>query len=193
MKRTFFAIILVFALLICLPACTTTDSNQKVYDLLTGYAAVRLDSYCIEVTVTGPNGYKATTLYTVTTDNGVRTVATREEKLNGFIVDGEITAPESYVTVTEGTLSPEESAKEAYALPRFRFSADSLKDFSVDSKTYPYTFTAEITSEERFMARSIYGTNFTLSGVYVAGGLSRVSVSYVTENGNTVTVSYLYN
>ena len=110
MKRTILAVILIFALLICLPACTTTDSNQKVYDLLTGYAAINPDSYRIEVTVTGPNGYKATTLYTVTTDNGVRTVATREEKLNGFIVDGEITAPESYVTVTEGTLSPEESA-----------------------------------------------------------------------------------
>ncbi len=193
MKRTILAAILIFSLLICLPACQSADSNQKVYDLLTGYASVSPDSYAIETTVTSPNGYKTTTLYTVTTVSGVRTVSVRTEKLNGFIVDGEIAAPESYVTVTEGTLSPEESAKEAYALPRFRFNADSLKNFSVNSKTYPYTFTAEITSEERFMARSIYGTNFTLSGVYLAGALSRVSVSYQTENGNTVTVSYLYN
>lgn len=193
MKRTIFAIILVFALLICLPACTTTDSNQKIYDLLTGYANVTPDSYRIEMTVTSPEGNKVTTLYNVTTENGARAVSYRSEKLNSFILGDNITAPNSYVTVTEGVLDATESAKDAYGLPAFQFSGTVLKDFEVNKATLPYLFTAEVTSAEDFMGRDLGSGSITLEGEYSSGGLIRVSVSYVTENGNTVTVSYLYN
>lgn len=193
MKRIIPAFILIFALLFCLPACQGDNSNQKVFDLLNGYAAVSLDSYAIRMTVTSPNGYQTNTLYTVTTESGERSVSYRTEELGGFNLDGELTAPDSYVTVSEGTLPALQSSYIAYDLPTFQFSSKTLKNFAVEKTSYPYVFTAELISAEKFMGRELDGTNVAVSGVYVAGGLSQVSLSYETENGNTVTLTYLYN
>lgn len=193
MKRSIIALTLIALFILCLPACDSAADNGRIFETLNGYAQADTQNYTIEMTVSAPDGTKTTEKYTVTTADGVRTVEYEITTLNSFTVNGNtITAPDAFSTVTKGTLDAEESAKEAYDLPKFNFSNETLRNFVHKDGIPPFTFSGEVISTGTFMGKLISGTEITMEGSYTIGALEVVTLSYKILSGNTVTVTYTY-
>ena len=191
MKRTILSLMLVFSLIICLCGCVSSD-NQEIYDRFNGFSK-DVSKYSIEICVTSPSGNKVTETYDVTVEGASRTVNYRIEKLNTITVDGdEITVPEDYVSVSQGTLHSAAEGQDTYALPNFQFSDRALENFKRNTASFPYSFSADVVSLKDFMGIDLNATDITLTGGYLISNFSYITVAYATANGNTVTVTYTY-
>lgn len=196
MKRIICSLVLVFSLLLCLPACTDTPAeivDNTTYQMFNAFIA-EVPSYVIELNVTSPKGSQVNEKYEVTVADNEKTVIYRIEKLNPITLDGNnISIPDEYVSVMEGTdcLTAENASK--YALPVFHFSDETVENLTLDVSGFPYRFTADVVDAEAFMGAMINGTNIKVEGEYVAGAFYYVILSYTSINGNTVTVTYTYN
>ena len=193
MKRTL-ALLLLLATLLSLAACGNTNSAENaVLAQLNDYAAERYENYTVQIVTANRSGGKVTEKYTVTVTDGVRNVLARTEKINGFVIDGDtITAPDEYITVTENTFTVLESETVEFGLPGFRFTKDSLSNIKIDTDSYPYVLSADVISTAALMQDDIDGSDIKLEAEYVTGSLYSIEISYVSENGNQVTVTYTF-
>ena len=193
MKRAIIALILVLSVLVCLPACGQTSAGQDIYTQLNGFSNTA-NSYTIQICVTSPAGNKVTETYAVTVAGTTQTVDYRIEEINPITVDGNsITVPESYVTVTEGTLHATADSQSPYAVPSFKFSDSVLKNFTAAASGYPRSFSADVVNAKDFMGRELNGSDITISGSFTASSFEEIVVAYKTASGNTVTVTYSFN
>ena len=182
-------------MLLSLSACVSQDpALDELLQDLSEYAAVSAESYSLVIETTERGGATITEKYTVTFADGVRNVTGRIEKINPFLVDGDtITAPDEYMTVTESSFTVSASESDAFALPAFKFSQDTLSEITTDLTSFPYVLTADVTSPSAFMGTEVAGSNMKLTAEYVLGSLYAIQLRYKTENDNTVTVTYTYN
>ncbi len=191
MKRTIIALILAFTILLCLPACTPS-AGQDIYAQLNGFKNTA-SKYTISICVTSPSGNRVNETYSVTVAGTAQTVDYRIEEINTITVDGDnITVPESYVTVTEGTLHATADSQSPYSIPAFQFSDTTLKNFKADSSGYPRSFSADVVNAKDFMGRELNGNDIKISGSFREGSFTEVIISYKTADGNTVTVTYSF-
>lgn len=187
MKRTIISLMLILSFVICLCACAPSNEND-VYDLFNGFSN-NLNKYTIEICVNSPSGNKVTETYDVTVEGTSRTVNYRIEKLNTITVDGDkITVPENSVTTDEGTLHTAVGGQDTYALPAFKFSDSALKNFQKNGET----FSADVVSAKEFMGVDLNSADIKLSGRFLDTGFAYVVLSYTTESGNSITVTYTY-
>lgn len=188
--------IIVFALMLsiilCLPSCGNTYSKE--FDTLNRLSSdIEYVFYTIDIETTDENGLTVKEVYNVTNANGKIDATYRIERLNSFTVDGNnIYLPTDHINVTEGTLS-ESAAGSGLALPKFNFSASSLSVTSaVNYGTYSY-LTANITSMYGFMGLDFSGSsNHTLIVNYGANQINSLTISYTTDNGNAVYLTYVF-
>ncbi len=193
MKRIIISLILVFSFIICLPACSLLSGNAEIYEKFNNFSS-NVNKYTIEIQVTSPNGNMVNETYQVIVEGTTRTVNYLIEKINTITVDGNnITVPEDYIDVTEGTAQETVGSQDAYALPTFKFSDLALKNFERDTTSFPYKFSADVISTKSFMGVDLDANDITLTGAYLVTNFSYITLSYTTENGNTVTVTYTYN
>jgi len=194
MKKTIISILCVIAMLLSLSACVSPDvAVDALLQKLSEYAAASHDSYTIQIETSNRNGGKVTEKYTVTVSNGVRNVASRVETINPFIVDGDhIASPEEYMTVTEDSFTVSVSESNAFSLPSFQFSGATLSNVKWDEEVFPYVLTADVSSPSAFMGQDVSGSNVKLTVEYVVGSLYSLELSYKTESGNTVNVTYTF-
>ncbi len=187
MKRTIVSLMLILSFIICLSACAPSNENG-VYDRFNGFSN-SLGKYTIEICTNSPSGNKVTETYDVTVEGASRTVNYRIERINTITVDGDkITVPEDSVTTDEGTLHTAVGGQDTYALPAFKFSDSALKNFKNDTAT----FSADVVSAKEFMGVDLDGADIQLTGHYLDTGFTYVTLSYTTESGNKVTVTYTY-
>ena len=84
MKRTIIALILMFSILVCLPACSQPSSGQDIYAQLNGFKHTA-SSYTISICVTSPIGNQVNETYFVTVEGTAQTVDYHIEKINEII------------------------------------------------------------------------------------------------------------
>jgi len=191
MKKIIIALILVMAMMLCLPSCDKSSEYKEDLKALDALAANGAKSYTIEITVASAEGERITELYTVKETNGERTVKYKIEKLNGFVVDGDsISAPNEYMSVSEGTFDAAESASEKYAFPSFSFNSNNLSVNKIsDHGTYS-VMQASINSLNGFTGGSIDGQDPNVTITYNDYQITSIALSYTTASGNTATVTY---
>lgn len=191
MKKIIIALTLILAMILCLPSCNNSNEYSKDIETLNTLASNSVKSYTIEIKIVSTEGEKITELYTVKETNGERTVKYRIERLNGFIVDGDnITFPDEYMTVTEGTLDAIESANEKYVFPSFNFSTDNLTVTKLSDHGTYNSMQANVKSIESFTGGSIDGRDAQIIVKYDAYQISSVALSFVSASGNTTTITY---
>lgn len=189
MKKIIIALLLIFAMLICLPSCNDNTTKDNTLETLNGLTRnfVTNKAYTIEVVVENASGDKITEEYSITYAYGRRSVEYKIEKINAFIVDGDtITAPEEYITVSTGTYDREESANTRYDLPTFTFSDETVKDYGAKDGI----MTGKVADLEAFMGSTVKATDATVEVHYNESNIGRITVSYKTESGNTTTITY---
>lgn len=198
MKRMLLIFILIFSLLICLPACesnNTTDNTDNTGGLKENPKFAKLNElysqdftdYTITISTTSPYGDIVNKTYVVGIDNGIRRVDYTIEELNGFIIDQNgITAPDGYKSVSVGTLEPEDAKSAIYDFPKFNFSYEGLSTDVVIRNI----FSAQITSFASFMSLNLDVENAKVELEYNETETTHITVSYTTESGNTVSITY---
>ena len=188
MKRIIIALLLVFTLVICLPSCN--QNGKSPLDTVNELAQKASGNYTIEIQIASLNGDKVVERYNVTEADGQRSVSYRIEKINSFIIgEDEITIPDSYLTVTEGVYSVEESASTDFDLPSFNFTSASLSNVTVEDGK----ISASIASTEALMGTKLVGSDFTVSINYTSEAITSIVIGYVTSFGNNVTLTYTLN
>ena len=189
MKRIILALLVIFSLVIALPSCelsSGTASNPE-FDWLNTLCARSFSNYTIDISVESEDGVKVTEHYDVKIVDGVKNINYRIERLSAFdIVDGEIVLPNDYMSVVEGSITTTE--EDEYALPTFNFSYDCLKSDVVISNTLK----AKITSLSKFMGVDFEATDAKVIAVYSSYTVESVSITYTSESGNVVTITYTY-
>ena len=195
MKRILIALFLILSIVICLPACDLFNTELPIEEN-PDFAAFNamfdktFDNYTIIVTTTSANNDVLNNKYVVTTENGVRSVAYVIETLNSFVIEGDkIIAPDSYKTVSAGTYDATTSASEKFNVPKFNFSYRCIANDIIT----PATFKADIFSLSGFMGleESVTDAEFRLN--YSKENVELIETTYVTENGSTVVISYVFN
>lgn len=187
MKNTIKALVLVLTFVICLSSCVTetlTAAEQKLATLAEIIGADH-DSYTISVEVKGADSHVVTSTYNVRTENGVKVADYRTEKINSFVIDnGTVTVPDSYMSVTEGTLSGND-----VPVPKFDFSGDSVKDI-LDANGI---VSGSITSFESFCGDSTLSFKkgkFVIS--YTDESVNYLKVYITTGEGDSVTLKITF-
>ena len=123
--------------------------------------------------------------YTVTGDS----VQYKVERLNAFTPNGDsYNVPDSYKTVEEKVLTPEEQKNHNYSLPNFKFVDSALGTPTISGGT----LNASIISIKNFMGKDIDAENAVLKVSYSPNSIGYISVSYTTGNGNRVTIKYTF-
>lgn len=200
MKRIIIAILLICILITSLVACngeTTTKApaneppteNSKLVKL--NELAEKLDGdFVIDVKVSSSTGHIISEKHTITIDGGKRNVTSRIERINEFIVEGDvITVPDEYSTVTEKALSDEEIAQGNFEIPAFSFKSSNLSSV-VSTKTQT---TAKVNSIKSFLGISIIGSDAKITVNHTDSAISSIEISYVTPQSNNVTITYTFN
>ena len=191
MKKIIIALILVMALIVCLPSCDSSNKYNEDLNTLNSLASIGAKSYTINIKVNSPEGESITEIYTVKYTNDTRIVSYKTEKLNGFIIDGEnISAPNEYITVAEGTLDATESANAKYAFPSFNFTKKAISVNKVSNHGTYRTMQAKINSLHEFTGGSLEGSDASLTVKYDNYQITSIVISYVTSSGNTTTITY---
>lgn len=193
MKRILIALILVLSLVICLPSCKPEVNIEENPDFATYNEMLNkdFDNYTIDISITSANGDTVNEKYIVTTSDGMRSVTYRIERINQFTVNGdEITIPDGYVSVEEGTYDSNDSLAAKFNVPKFNFSYTCLSDSDV---TIGNTYSTAVTSLEKFMGLTISATNGSVKLNFDDGAAKSIAVSYVTELENTVIITYTFN
>ena len=199
MKRIIIAILLVCILITPLVACDTqtttkpqnepTPENPKLVKL--NELAEKLEGdFVIDIFVSSTNGHILSEKYTVTTVDGKTNVDAMIERINGFIIEGDvITPPDSYSTVTTKTLTDEEIEKGNFDIPAFSFKSSNLSSV-VSTKD---ATTAKVSSIKSFLGISITGKDAKIVVTHTDDAISSVEISYVTPQNNNVTITYTFN
>lgn len=194
MKKIIVALFLILSLVICLPAC---NENQTVAEnpKFEGFNAMfrqSFSNYVIEITTQSANDYSVSEKYTVTTDeNGERSVAYRIEQLNAFeIGENGVIIPNDYKSVSEGVYDSSKSANTRFNVPAFKFSYTCLSKSDV---IIGNSYSTEITSLQKFMGVDIAVTNARVNLYYTGNTVKSIEISYVTDAGNNVVLTYTFN
>ena len=190
MKKIIITLILVFSLIIALPSCDISNSQQSNpdFDKLNELCAIDYSSYNVSITIEALDS-KITENYSVTVEGDVKTVDYRIERYSTFEIlpDGTISVPTNHITVQEGTLATEESGK--YDLPSFNFSYDALESDIVIGRTLK----ADIISFSSFIGTYMNVKDAKVVAEYSSSTLKNIVITFVTEAGQSVTVQYEFN
>lgn len=195
MKRILIALFLIFSLVICLPACDMIGQDKPIeenpdFAKFNTMLDAKFENYTITVSTTSANNHKVNSKYVVSTVNGERSVAYTIETINSFVVDGDsITIPDEYNTTSTGVYDSVESANTKFDVPNFNFSYKCIKN---DVITH-ITFNADIISLNDFMGLNVKTTDAEFSLEYSKDALKSIEITYVTENDNTVVITYTFN
>lgn len=197
MKRIIISLILICALMFCLPACTVVPTNPAVdaatYALLNNLLPENSNRYNIGIYITCANGDRIGESYTATTVDGVRTVEYFIERINSISMDGDtIELPDGYKSVSYGTYDAQTSARAAYDMPKFNFSPEAFENATLSTDMVVLTFKADVISTEAFMGVDLQATDISVAVKYNSTTIEQVTLSYKTENGNTVSVIYTF-
>ena len=204
MKKIYIALLIILSFVICLSACddisgtTTSSTSPTIPDDAKLVKFVDMfnrdfDIYTISISSSSPNGDTVNKEYVVVAiEDGTRTVSYRIETINGFVIDGdEIKVPDEYKTVTEGKYNELASSLSMFDVPNFDFSLNSLET------DYLYTeseFNGSIKSLESFMGLVEAGTTEEkLQIKYSDDIVESISISYISDNGNSVVITYTFN
>lgn len=204
MKRILFSLLLIFSMVICLPSCkdNKVEENPEFAKFNAMFEA-SFENYTITVETTSKNGQVINDEYVVTTVDGVKAVAYRVEVLNTFAFEGEtITAPDGYKTVYEGTCEADKFTPTSAIIPST--SASSFMNFDVPKFKFSYNyidndmivpgiFMGKITSLNGFMGLNVESSEANFALEYGANAPVSMQVTYVTEKGNTVVITYAFN
>lgn len=182
MNRSIIAIGLILVMLLSFTSCGTQDPNYQTLNELVNKLP---ENYTLVVTVESDNGTTVTEKYTVTGDS----VQYKVERLNAFTPNGDsYNVPDSYKTVEEKVLTPEEQKNHNYSLPNFKFVDSALGTPTISGGT----LNASIISIKNFMGKDIDAENAVLKVSYSPNSIGYISVSYTTGNGNRVTIKYTF-
>ena len=189
MKRIFIALFLVLSLVICLPACNPTIDENLEFAKFNQMFANGFENYTITVSTTSLTGDMLNNNYVVTTVNGERKVAYKTEKLNGFTIENGVITSEGYKSVSEGVYNAVESASASFDVPKFDFSNKWINNHVIASDS----FDAKIMNITSFMGLDVKASNASFHLSYSENGVESMKVTYVTETGNTVVITYTFN
>ena len=184
MKRIIIALILL-SLTICLPACSEKENPE--FAIFNEMFEESFETYKISINSTSASGHTVNNEYMITTLNGERKVSYKIEKLNEFIVDGDlIEIPESYVTIEQGTYDAERSASSDFDIPKFNFSVKCLSNPSISQNK----LSADITSLSDFMGIDVDAKTASCTVSYSGAYVNSIEISYVTAENVTVVITY---
>jgi len=188
MKRITIALLLTFALLISLSSCHNSEKNETLIKL--NELSEKLEnSYTLNICTVSEDGHEVNTNYTVTDKNGVISVNAKIETVNTFDIDGDtITAPDSYVTVTERELTDEEIKDGNFILPKFSFSSNNLSSIAIINGTLD----AKVSSLKALTGIMLDASNARLTVKYTDEAISIIIINFVTSQNNTVTLTYTF-
>lgn len=184
MKRIIIVLILL-SLTICLPACSEKENPEfaRFNEMFDG----SFETYKITVSSTSVSGQTVNNEYMITTMDGERRVSYKTEKLNEFIVDGDvIEIPTEYMTYEEGTYDAERSASSEFDIPDFNFSITCLSNPSISQNE----LSADITSLSDFMGIDVDAKTASCTVSYSGAYVNSIEISYVTEESVTVVITY---
>ncbi len=205
MKRILLCLLLIFSMVIFLPSCkdNTIEENPEFAKFNTMFD-MAFSNYTITVDTTSKNGCVINDKYVIATVDGVKTVSYRVEVLNTFNLDDEaITVPDSYKSVYEGTceadkltpasaIIPSTSASASFMnfdVPKFKFSYNYIDNDMI----IPGKFMGKITSLDGFMGLNVEASESSFTLEYGVNAPISMQVTYVTNNGNTVVITYTFN
>lgn len=187
-------IALVLVLIVALSLCLTSCEDEKNKDLAKlNELAAKLDgNYTLVINVKSDNGNVSNKEYTVSDENGKKTVYAKIETLNKFDVSGgEITPPESYSTVTEGYLTEAEIAKGNFELPEFKFTSSNIT--IMNNNIMPETtLVGKVNSLTELMGKTFDASDVKLSVVYTENAIKLISISFTSSQSYTVTLTYTF-
>ena len=195
MKRILIALLLIFSLVICLPACDLLGQDKPIeenpdFAKFNEMFNATFENYTITVSTTSANGHNVNSKYVVTTVNGERSVAYTIETINSFVVDGDaITMPDGYKTTSTGVYDSVTSADVKFNVPHFNFSYGCIKN---DIITH-LTFNADILSLNDFMGLNVNASGAEFSLEYSKDTLKSMEITYVSNDDNTVVITYTFN
>ena len=195
MKRILIVVLLLISIVICLPSCFDDNtSNTPTIEENVDFASYNsmfekeFTDYTIEVSIIGANNEVINETYNVSLENGVRIVTYRVERLNQFTIEGDqISIPEGYISVEEGIYTEN---TERFNVPKFNFSYTCLGTSDV---TLPVSYSTNITDLAKFMGSSIKVTDASVKLEFNGSSAQAISISYVTESENTVSIKYIFN
>lgn len=187
-------IALVLVIIVALSLFLTSCEDEKNKDLAKlNELAAKLDgNYTLVINVKSDNGNVSNKEYTVSDENGKKTVYAKIETLNKFDVSGgEITPPESYSTVTEGYLTEAEIAKGNFELPAFKFSSSNIT--IRNNSTMPeITLFGKVNSITELMGKTFDASDVGVTVSYNADEIKLISISFTSSQSYTVTLTYTF-
>ena len=185
MNRSIIAIGLILVMLLSFTSCNLVGTEDPNYQTLNELVKKLPENYTLIITVESGNGNTVTEKYNVTGES----VQYKVERINAFTHSGDsYNVPDSYKTVEEKVLTPEEQKKHDYSIPNFKFIDSALEAPTKSGGT----LNANIISIKNFMGKDIDGENAVLKVSYSPNKIGYISVSYTTENGNRVTIKYTF-
>ena len=195
MKRILIVVLLLISIVICLPSCFDDNTNniptiEENVDFASYNSMFEKEftDYTIEVSIIGANNEVINETYNVSLENGVRVVTYRIERLNQFTIEGDqISIPEGYISIEEGTYTEN---TERFNVPKFNFSYTCLGTSDV---TLPTSYSSSITNIASFMGSSLSVTDASVKLEFKGSSAQAISISYVTESENTVSIKYTFN
>ena len=187
MKKIILILLVIFSLVIALPSCDNEIESHPEFDWLNSLCNRNYSSYTINIVTKSPNGDKIEELYDIDITDGVKNVAYKVERFSTFDTqNGQIVIPGDYINVTEGSFTTDNESE--YALPSFDFSYNSLQSDIIIANT----LRAKIISLDKFIGIDMNATDAKVVAEYTAISVKNVAISFVTESGNTVTVTYIF-
>ena len=187
MKKIILILFVIFSLVIALPSCGNEIESHPEFDWLNSLCNRNYDSYTIDIVIESPNGDKIEELYDIDITDGVKNVSYKIERISTFETqNGEIVIPSDYINITEGSFITDNEGE--YDLPSFNFSYDSLKSDVIIGTTLK----AKIVSLYEFIGVHMDVTDAKVTAEYTATSVNSVSISFVAESGNTITVTYIF-
>ena len=187
MKKIILILFVIFSLVIALPSCGNENESHPEFDWLNSLCNRNYDSYTIDIVIESSNGDKIEELYDIDITDGVKNVSYKIERISTFETqDGEIVIPSDYINVTEGSFTTDNENE--YALPSFDFSYNSLQSDIIIANT----LRAKIISLDKFIGIDMNATDAKVVAEYTAISVKNVAISFVTESGNTITVTYIF-
>ena len=186
------ALVLVIVLALSLSLTSCDGENNAELSKLNKLAEKLDDNYTLSIVVKSDKGTVSNKEYTVSDEDGKKTVYAKIETLNKFDVSGgEITPPDSYSTVTEGYLTEAEIAKGNFELPEFKFSSSNIT--VMDNSTMPeITLVGKVSSLTELMGKTFDASDVGLTVSYNADEIKLISISFTTSQGYEVILTYTF-
>lgn len=191
MKNNTKIILLLLTVVICLSSCyfgqSVTEAEAAINDV-SDMIANGFEAYTLTITVTSPSGQTQKETYKVRTE-GSQKVADYTIELPGKfeIIDGEVIAPDEYISTSIGQST--QYGDKAFAVPEFDFSSNAIKNLSYANGI----ILGNITSFEAFFGSSaVSGKNGRFAISYTGSNIGYIAIYYTSANGNSVTLKYTF-